>query len=155
MRLSSEAHLELEEFLRAQLGRPDLELPPISIYVGRFARLLMRTIGMGAITFGRRVFVAPSLVGRDAEGRLTIPGWLLAHEAAHVLQYEERGYARFFRDYLRGYWRALRAGGGWNAAARTAAYLAIAEECAAREVERAYRHLKGVGGRAGGEGGEK
>ena len=93
---------------------------------------------MSGITFGRHVFVRSSFVKRDAAGRATMPGWLLVHEATHVLQYEERGFARFLRGYLRGYWRALRAGRRWDAAGHMAAYRAIAEEREARAAERAY-----------------
>ena len=102
------------------------------------------TAGMGAITFGRHVYVQTGLFGRDSKGRATLPARLVVHEAAHVLQYEARGYPRFFRDYLRGYWRGLREGGRWDAAGRMAAYMAIAEEREAREAEDAYA-ASGVG----------
>lgn len=150
MRLSPEAHAELETFFREHCGDPRLRLPPFRVYGGWAARLLMGLIGMGAITFGRHVFVAPRLLRRDGAGRVSAPGWLLAHEAAHVLQYEERGYWRFLRDYLRGYLRALRAGQGWGKAARTAAYFAIAEECEARAAEAAYAALPKAGPGCGG-----
>jgi len=139
MKLSRESQALAEAFFRVHTGDPELRLPPISIHGGAAARLLMWMIGMSAITFGRRVFVRPSHLARDSEGRAVMPGWLLIHEAAHVLQYEERGYLRFFRDYLRNYWRGLRGAGGWGAACRMAAYMAIAEECEAREAEHAYR----------------
>jgi hypothetical protein len=71
-------------------------------------------------------------------GRLTLPGWLVVHEAAHVLQYAEKGFARFLLGYLGGYWRALRGGRRWDAAGRMAAYMAIEEERAARAAEHAY-----------------
>ncbi len=109
------------------------------VHAGGGARLLMLlSAGMSAMTLGRHVFVRPSLLRRDGVGRLGLPGWLVVHEAAHVLQYEGRGFARFVRDYLRGYWRALREGGRWDRAARNAAYLAIAEEQEARAAEAAY-----------------
>ena len=118
VRLSGEARAEVEEFFRAHLGDSEFSLPEITVHAGTFSRLLMKAVGMGAITFGRHVFVNPSFLKRESGGRASVPGWLLVHEAAHVLQYEERGYARFFRDYLRNYWRALRAGKSWDAAAR-------------------------------------
>ena len=143
MKLNSESQTEIEKFLRASLNDERLRLPPISIYVGWFSRLLVtKLLGMGAITFGRHIFVAPSLVRKDERGRVIIPGWLLAHELVHVLQYEQKGYPRFFYDYLKGYWRALREGKRWDGMGRMAAYLAIAEERAAREVERSYKELK-------------
>jgi hypothetical protein len=145
MRLSAESHREVEEFFRAHAGRPGLVLPPVYVYAGGFAGLLtIAAGGVDAITFGRRVFVSPALVGRDSSGRAVVPVRLLVHEAAHVLQYEERGFARFLVGYLRGYFRGLWEGGkGCGAAARNAAYLAIPEEREAREAERAYSESRG------------
>jgi len=144
MLLSDESHREVEEFFRRHKGVPGLTLPPVYVYAGGFAGRLTKAARVGAITFGRRVFVSTSLVRRDSSGRATMPGWLLVHEAAHVLQYEERGYARFFYRYLREYFRNLReAGKGFGAAARNAAYLAIPVEREAREAERAYLESRG------------
>jgi hypothetical protein len=139
MRLSPEAHARLENFFREHVRDPNLRLPRFKVYGGAVSWLLMKLIGMGAITFGRHVFVHPRLLRRKGGGRVMMSTSLLVHEAAHVLQYEERGYLRFFRDYLRGYFRALRAGRKWNRDARTAAYLAIAEECEARAAAAAFR----------------
>lgn len=139
MRLSDESHSHIEQFFREHLGDPELVLPRIRLHVGLLARLLMlASAGMGGMTLGRHIFVGPRLLRKDPEGRVTVPGWLVVHEAAHVLQYAERGFVRFLWGYLRGYWRALREGGRWNAAARMAAYLAIEEECEARRAEEAY-----------------
>jgi hypothetical protein len=138
MRLTSESQARVEEFFREHRGDPELMLPPISIHGGLFARLLTKVVGMSAITFGRQVFVRPELIKKDSEGRAGIPAWLLVHEAAHVLQYEERGCIRFFRDYLRGYWRALRTGKSWNRQGRMAAYMSIEEEREAYTAERLY-----------------
>ena len=138
MRLSAESHARVERFFREYLNESGLRLPPIVFHTGQTARLFQALSGMCAITFGRHVFVSPGLFRRDVEGRATLPGWLVVHEAAHVLQYEERGFARFLRDYLRGYWRALREGGRWDRSGRMAAYLAIAEEREARSAEAAY-----------------
>ena len=139
MRLSDESHSHVEQFLREHLGDPGLALPQIRLHTGVCARLLMlASAGMGAMTLGRHVFVRPGLLRRDSEGRVTLPGWLVVHEAAHVLQYAERGFVRFLWGYLRGYWRALREGGRWDAAGRMAAYLAIEEEREARRAEDAY-----------------
>lgn len=138
MRLSVEAHSEVEEFFRKHEGRPGLVLPPVYVYAGTLARLLTEPARVGAITFGRRVFVRPTLIKKDSSGRASVPAWLLVHEAAHVLQYDERGFVGFLVGYLRSYVRGLKEGKGLSAAARNAAYLAIPEERAAREAERAY-----------------
>jgi len=140
----------MEEFFRGLRGEPGLRLPPFKVYAGPLSGLLLDSIGMGAITFGRRVFVSRRLVRKGAGGRLTAPGWLLVHEAAHVLQYEEKGFVKFLFDYLRAYWAALREGGRWGGAGRMAAYLAIPDEREAREAEYAFRSSaeKGGAGRA-------
>ncbi|HVF67114.1 MAG TPA: hypothetical protein VM914_05605 [Pyrinomonadaceae bacterium] len=139
MRLADESHREVEEFFRRHTGTPWLVLPPVYVYAGGFAKLLTKMSGgVAAITFGPMVFVRPSLVRKDSAGRAGLPAWLLVHEAAHVLQYEERGTLRFLVGYLRGYFRVLWDGKKFDAAARNRAYLAIPEECAAREAERAY-----------------
>jgi uncharacterized protein DUF4157 len=139
MRLSDESHTTIEQFFRTHRGDAGLVLPRIRFHGGLLARLLMLlSAGMGAMTLGSHVFVKPALLKRDESGRVTMPGWLVAHEATHVLQYAERGFARFMLGYLGGYWRALREGKRWDAAGRMAAYMAIAEECEAREAEHAY-----------------
>lgn len=138
MKLAVESHREVEEFFRDHSGRPGLVLPQVYVYAGGFARLLTGSSKVAAITFGRRVFVSPSIVRKDSGGRAVLPAWLLVHEAAHVLQYEERGTLRFLVGYLRGYFRGLLEGKSFGAGARAAAYLAIPEERAARDAERAY-----------------
>jgi tRNA-dihydrouridine synthase len=142
MKLSATTHDELQQFFRQHLSDAELRLPPITVHAGLLAKLLLKANGMGAITFGRHVFVRPALVKKDEEGRASIPGWLLAHEAAHVLQYEQRGYLRFFRDYLGGYLRGLLKGKRWSAQGHRAAYMSIAEELSAHQAEHAYRELK-------------
>ena len=137
MKLAPEAHLRLEKFFREHLKDNELELPPIHVYTGGIARLLTKLLHTGAITFGRRILFSPTWI-KEEQGRRSLPGWLLAHEVMHVLQYEQEGVLRFFFNYVRGYWRALRKSGKWDSRARVAAYLAIAEERAAQEVERAY-----------------
>jgi hypothetical protein len=145
MKLSAETHREIEEFFRRHTGDGGLKLPPIEIHDGWVANLITTANGISGITFGRHVFVRSGLVRRDAAGRATMRGWLLVHEVAHVLQYERSGYLRFFRTYLRGYWRALREGRRWDRAGRVAAYFAIAEEREAREAELAFAAERGYG----------
>ena len=139
MRLSTAAHERLEKFLGEHLGEPGLCLPRIQLHSGRVARLLTGALKVGAMTVGRHIFIAPRLLERGEDGRLAAPGWLIAHEATHVVQFGREGFAGFLYKYLRGYFGALRQCGSWDAAARMTAYLAIAEECAAREAEHAYR----------------
>ena len=138
MRLATESQKLIEAFMAERFGLETLKLPPIYLYQGRVADWLTRAFKIGAITFGRHIFVATRLVARDESGRLSIPGWLIAHEATHVWQYQRAGFLGFLFSYLRGYWRALRAQQMWNGEARMVAYLAIAEECDARESESAF-----------------
>lgn len=138
MKLAAQSQIHIQNFFRAYLGDQALELPSILIYRNRFAHLITRVCRVGAITFGRRVFVAPVFIKRDESNRLITPGWLVAHEAMHVLQYKQRGSASFLARYVYGFWRALRKTGRWDKAARMTAYLNITEECAAREAEEAY-----------------
>jgi len=147
VRLSAESHRRVEEFFREFRGEPGLRLPPVKVYSCVLSRLLLDSIGMGAITFGRRVFVSPRMVVKDGRGRRAVHGWLLVHEAAHVLQYEEAGFFKFLLKYLRDYWRELPAGEKWklSGAARIAAYAAIPAEREALEAEHAYRSFKKMG----------
>jgi len=138
MRLAAESHLHLEKFLREHFANPSLRLPPLTVYCGKWAGLVTRLIGVAAITLGRFIIVTPRLTTRDAAGRRSLPGWLMAHEAVHVIQYRRAGAARFLIEYFGGYCRSLREGRSVNAAGRMRAYLSLAEECDARAAEVAY-----------------
>jgi hypothetical protein len=139
MLLAAESHKQIEAFLRDHFGSSALKLPPVYIYAGRFSRWLTGSFHILAITFGRRIFIAPKIMARDARNRLTVPADLIAHEATHVLQYERAGFIGFLVSYLNEYWRALRSQRqGWGDAARHSAYLAIKQEAEARQAEMAY-----------------
>ena len=139
MKLSARSHEHLENFLREFYQDSQLRLPAIYFHKGALVRLLTRAMNVGAITFGQHVLISPEMIKANRRGRQSVPGWLVAHEAVHVLQYKREGYIRFLMHYLFGYWRALRENGKWDRAARMRAYLAVAEARAAQEVERAYR----------------
>lgn len=138
MKLARESHERLEKFFREYFNDPQLSLPPVYLHRGRVARFITKRLRIGAITFGRHILLAPDTV-MDEGGSLSTKGWLVAHEATHVLQYEMEGFVRFLIKYLWGYWLALRGVGKWNREARMNAYLAIEAERVAHEVERAYR----------------
>jgi hypothetical protein len=140
--LAADSHKHIEAFHRYFAGDEKLRLPPVYLYKGRVARWVTHRFHIGAITFGRHVFVKPELIKQNEEGRWTVPAWLVAHETTHVLQYEAAGFVGFLASYLRDYWRSLRRQEKWNAAARMAAYFAIEVECAAREAESAYAAWK-------------
>lgn len=142
MKLARESHLRLEKFFREYFNEPELELPPIYLHRGLIARLVTRWLRVGALTIGRHILLSPKQV-TEAEGALRAKGWLIAHEATHVLQYEREGHARFLFRYFYGYWRALRGSGTWSREASMSAYLAIEAERVAHEVQQAYQVWNG------------
>ena len=139
MRLTAEAHAQLERFLRAYLRDEGLRLPWIELHTGRLAGALTRVLRVGAITFGRHVFVASVWCARGAGGGVCVPAWLVAHEAMHVLQYGRAGAARFLHAYLLAYARAMWRGRSLSGAAHALAYKAIEYEVEAFAAEKAYR----------------
>ena len=139
MRLTPEGHAHFERFFRLYLRDERLTLPVVSIHADQWAHTLTKPFRFGAITFGRHVFVATSLVARDGDEQMRVPGWLVAHELMHVIQYERAGMTRFLFAYLREYARALRRGRRLNAAGHWLAYRAIAQEAEAYRAEAAYR----------------
>jgi Domain of unknown function (DUF4157) len=139
MLLASESHRRIEAFLRAHLRSETLRLPPVFIYCGRWSRYLTSAFSILAITFGQRIFIAANAVSRDDSGRLVVSARLIAHEAVHVVQYQQAGFIGFLFSYAREYWRALQGQRqGLGKAARLAAYFAIKQECEAYEAENAY-----------------
>ena len=138
MRLASESHQRIQAFLRDHFHNESLHLPPITVHPGPLANWMTRTFGVIAITFGQRVFVASDVVKRDSGGRVSVPAHLMAHEATHVVQYQEAGVVGFLASYLRDYGRGLKAQGSFRKAARQAAYLAIKYEREAYAAEHAY-----------------
>ena len=138
MRLSPDIHQELEEFFREFFGDEFLRLPKMRFYGNRFAELLNKNLDVWGITFGRFVFIRPDLFVRDARRRLCINKELLAHEVAHVIQYQRLGFLGFIYTYLKGYWRALKTKKKWDAQARTEAYLEIPHEIEARKCASAF-----------------
>ena len=138
MRLSEESHARLEQFF-GWYGRDEkLRLPLMFIHAGFFSHHLTRVLRIAAITIGRHIFVSRVYLERDERGRLTIQGGLLAHEAAHVRQFQREGFLPFLYNYLREYVTFLFRTGKLNATARRAAYEQITREQEAREVEAAY-----------------
>jgi len=138
MRLAEESHGRLERFFRSYEGDERLRLPVVFVHAGYWSDGLTRILRAGAFTVGRHIFVSRKVVGRNASGQLTMPGWLLAHEAAHVRQFQRAGFLKFLVNYAREYLTLLVRGGKFGAEARTEAYRRIAPEREAREVEAAY-----------------
>ena len=138
MRLAEESRARLERFFRSYEGDEELRLPSIHVHAGFWSDRLTRVLRIAALTLGRRVFVSRKVVGRNVDGQLMIPGWLLAHEAAHVRQFQQAGFLPFLFNYVREYLTLLMRGGKFDARARTEAYEQITREREAREAEAAY-----------------
>ena len=143
MRLTAEAQAHVESFLGGHLGVEGLTLPRVFVHCGRAARVVTGILRVGAITFGRHVFVAPSWLARDDEGRVRLPGWLAVHESVHVLQYRRAGTVPFLCAYLGDYVRARGRERMLGPAAHRAAYQAIRQEVEAYAAEEAYRAWPG------------
>lgn len=144
MQLTPETHRHLEDFMRVYFNDPQLTLPPVRMYGGRFARFFTRTFKIGAITIGRRIVVTPNLVLPMEDGQWGVPGWLLAHEGTHVIQYQRAGLFGFLGSYLKDYFKTLRKGLKMDAKSRNEAYRAIRQEEHARAAEEAYEQWLGA-----------
>jgi hypothetical protein len=138
MRLAEESRARLEQFFRSYERDEKLRLPLIFIHAGFWSNVLTRAFRAAAFTVGRHIFVARKVIGKDGRGQLTMPGWLLAHEAAHVRQFQRAGFLPFLFNYARQYLTFLAQGGKFNLKARTEAYERLTPEREAREVEAAY-----------------
>lgn len=137
MRLDEDSCAKLELFFREFLRDDNVRLPRMRFYTGPVAHWVTRAGRIGALTLGRRVFVAPSMLSRE-NGLARMSGRLLAHEVAHVLQYERVGTARFLLRYLQEYFAGLWRAGNLDAGSRMGAYLDISFEREARTAEREF-----------------
>jgi Domain of unknown function (DUF4157) len=138
MRLAEESQARLEQFFRWYGRDEKLRLPRMFIHAGFLSHQLTRVLRSAAFTVGRHIFVSQVYLERDERGRLTMRGWLLVHEAAHVRQFQREGFVPFLYNYLREYVTFLSGAGKLNAMARRVAYEQITREQEAREVEAAY-----------------
>lgn len=132
MKLSRQLHHQLESFFREFFDDEKLRLPEIEIYGNRGARLATKILSVHGISFGRFIFIKPDLIRRDSQERLCISKELLAHEAAHVLQYQQLGAAKFLYKYFKSYFAALKLKKSWDFNSRAEAYLEIPFEAEAR-----------------------
>lgn len=138
MRVSSSNQQSLEIFLRQFFEIPGLALPPISIHFGIAGDLFTRLFRIDAITLGRHVLMNTANVNRDELGDLIIPSRLIVHEAAHVVQYYQRGTVRFLIEYLWDYSRNLLSQARRGDISLTVAYQEIGMEREARLAEAAF-----------------
>ncbi len=133
MKLSKKTQAELQTFFRHYFKDETLKLPKVEVYARRGSNLLTRLIGVDGITIGRHIFVRSRRTNHDKENNLTISKNLLAHELAHVLQYQKLGFFVFLFDYLREYLAGLKRKKKLNATARMHSYFEISHEVEARD----------------------
>ncbi len=140
MKLSRKSQRQLEIFFREYFNNENLKLPKIENYAKRGAWLVTKILGIDGITFGRHIFIKPSLLKNNTGEQLSISKVLIAHEVAHILQYQKYGVFGFFYSYLKGFFAALKQKKKWDFISRIEAYLEIPHEieariCAAKFVE--------------------
>ena len=133
MYLAKDAHEKFEEFYRDFFDERNHTLPKIKIYARRGAGLITKVLNINGITIGRRILIRPQLITSSDDALLRAPKALIAHELAHVLQYQRLGFVKFLYTYLEGYWQALKKKEKWDAGARLEAYLEIPHEVEARQ----------------------
>ena len=138
MKLAAAAHREFQAFFREYLRDEDFLLPVIHFYAGKLTGMLTALIGVHGITFGRRIFIKPSLVSLNRNGQPQLSEDLAAHEIAHTLQYRREGFVKFLYIYLSDYQKNLRSFDRRNASAKHSAYLEIPFEIEARRVAAAF-----------------
>ncbi len=138
MKLAAAAHQELQAFFREYLRDEDFRLPVVYFYAGKLTGMLTGLIGVHGITFGRHIFIKPSLVSSNRNGQPHLSADLAAHEIAHTLQYEREGFIRFLCVYLADYQKNLRSFDQRDTSARHSAYLEIPFEIEARRVAAAF-----------------
>lgn len=132
MYLAKDAHAKFEEFYREFFDEQKNGLPKIKIYARRGAGFVTKILNVNGITIGRSIFIRPQLTKFANDARLFAPKALVAHELAHVLQYQQLGFIKFFYTYLRDYFRILKTKEKWDFNARMEAYLEISHEVEAR-----------------------
>jgi hypothetical protein len=138
MKLSAESHKVIETFFREFLKDEKFILPPTYYHTGRVVGIFAKSFGFYAITFGRRIFLAPHTIRKDGDGKKVVSGWLIAHECCHVLQYEREGFFRFLLGYVIEYLQGLKAIGRLNINSHIKAYSDLKQEREAIIVENAY-----------------
>ncbi len=134
MKLAAAAHRELQAFFREYLKDEGFRLPVIYFYAGKLTGILTNLIGVHGITFGRHIFIKPSLVSLNRDGQPQLSKNLAAHEIVHTLQYRREGCVKFLSQYLKDYRQNLRKFEKRDASARQSAYLEIPSEIEARAI---------------------
>lgn len=138
MKLAESSHQKIEAFFREYLDDKSFKLPQSYFYIGKFSRMFTAILGVHGITFGRQIFILPSLVSLNENQSFKLPENLVVHEMTHVLQYQRDGFLKFIYSYLKSYCNNLKSEKKWNANTRRQAYLAIPYEIEARQMASEY-----------------
>lgn len=138
MKLSRETHNQLENFFREYFKDYDLKLPEIEILSDGGAGIITKLLSVHGMTVGRYIFIKPSIIKIDENEKLRINKNLLAHEVAHVIQFQQLGLVGFLAKYLKDYFVILGQKGSLHSAARTEAYWEIPHEIEARDAAKEF-----------------
>jgi hypothetical protein len=137
--LDDDSRGRIEAFLTEQAGAP-VRLGPIWLAAGHVGASLAAVARASGITFGGLICLDRSLARRleTETSALDALGALLVHECVHVWQYRRESAPVFLGKYLFSYFTKLYEIGSVRCAARQTAYLSIAAEREAREIERRW-----------------
>ena len=138
MKIAETSRQKLQEFFREYYDDENFILPPIFIYFGGFTNIFTKIIKVHGITLGRRIFIFPELIKFNQKNEPKLSERLAAHEIAHVLQYKEHGFIKFFYHYLKSFWKNLKKQEKWDLLSRQQAYLDIPFEQEARKIEKSF-----------------
>ena len=141
MILCKDSHAQIEKFLREHFSDESLRLPAVKFHRSKSIDVCLKFFKVAGLTLGMRVFIKREFFAREADGRWTLPGWLVVHEAAHVLQFARFGNVRFAFAYIGEYAAQMRRRREQvhRAERHAASYRAISFEVEAYAIEAAYR----------------
>lgn len=138
MRLSEDSRIKFEKFLNYLTGENLIFPAEVKIYAGKFADFITKKLKVDGVTIGKRILIRSRYIWQDENLRLCAAKPLIAHEIAHVLQYQKYGLIKFLYIYLRDYWTLLKKKEKWDYQARREAYLEIPFEIEARRFAADY-----------------
>ncbi len=134
MRLSEYANSLFSDFFSDSEICESGRFPKVEVYARRGSWLVTNLLMVDGITIGRFVFINPKLVKRDQDRLLRISQTLMAHELAHVLQYQREGFFPFLIGYVKSFWEIFRKKERWNFRSWYESYFEMPQEVEAREI---------------------
>ncbi len=134
MQLSQNGQKLFAEFFSDSGLCGENEFPDIRVYAKRGSWIVTNLLMVEGITFGRHVFINPRLITRDESNVLRMSKILMAHEIAHVIQYERDGSVNFLKSYIGDFWRNFRKKRKWSLSTWFESYMEIPHEVEARKI---------------------